>query len=48
MRSFPALMILILVDCAIYALIIRPAIGGVAEIAQAVAMMLNTSFPSFR
>ncbi|WP_322798305.1 hypothetical protein [Thermoflexus sp.] len=42
MRSFPALMLLLLVEYAIYALFLRPIVGGIAEILQAVASMMHT------
>lgn len=41
MRSFPALMVLALVEYLIYALFIRPVVGEITEFIGAVAIMLH-------
>jgi hypothetical protein len=44
MRSFPALMLLLAVEYAVYALLFRPILGAAAEILQAVAELLQTTY----
>lgn len=44
MRSFTALMLLILADYVIYAIFFRPVIGVITELVQAIAMMLTMRF----
>jgi len=41
MRSFPALMLLLALEYAVYALLFRPVLGVTAEILQAIAGLLQ-------
>jgi len=43
MRSFPALMLMVLIEYLAFSLILRPIMGVVSGILEAVAMMMNTS-----
>ncbi|WP_322794690.1 hypothetical protein [Thermoflexus sp.] len=43
MRSFPALMLMVLIEYLAFSLILRPIMEGVQGILEAAAMMMNTS-----
>jgi hypothetical protein len=44
MRSFPALMLLLAVEYAVYALLLRPVLSAAAEILQVIAELLETTY----